>query len=83
MATCFEKLSGSKAKLIRNDLVKIFRTEFSLIITKENKMKFVNFLDVTFCLNTAEHEPYNKLSNIPFCINVKSNLQPNIIKTFQ
>ena len=40
----------------------------------------MSFLDVTLDLTACKYKPYNKPSNIPLYINVKSNHPPNIIK---
>ena len=43
-------------------------------------MKIVNYLDVTFNLNEATYQPYQKPDNIIQYIHVESNHLPNIIK---
>ena len=55
---CFENVSDSQAERIWKELISIFKTEFKLNITSETNLKIVNFLDVTWNLNTRTHEPY-------------------------
>ena len=77
---CFENVNDSQAERIRKEFISIFKTEFKLNITSETNLQIVNFLDVTWNLNTRTHEPYNKPKNNPLYINTNSNRPPNIIK---
>ena len=40
----------------------------------------MDYLDITFDLNTGTYKPYNKINNDPRYINASSNHPPNIIK---
>ena len=77
---CFENVSGPKADQIRKDFIYILRKEFQLSIVCKTNIKIVNFLDVALDLTTSKYKPYNKPSNIPLYINVKSNHPRNIMK---
>ena len=54
--------------------------ENELSITIEANLKVVNFLDVTFDLNTGLYEPYNKPNDIPVYVDKNSNHPPSILK---
>ena len=43
-------------------------------------LKTVDYLDVTFDLNTGIYKPYNKINNFPRYINAKSNHPPSVLK---
>ena len=45
-------------------------------------MKIVNYLDVTFNLNEATYQPYQKPDNIIQYIHVESNHLPNTLSKF-
>ena len=45
----------------------------------ENKLKIVDFLDITFNLNNGTYSPYKKPNNLLSCINKSSNHLPQII----
>ena len=77
---CFENISGPQAEKIRKDVIKIFKQEFDLNITRETNLKAVNFLDVTLNLSTGKYHPYNKPDNYPLYIHVNSNHPPIITK---
>ena len=49
-------------------------------ITIEANKKIINYLDITFYLDTGKHEPYIKPGNKPQYTNVQSNHPPTIIK---
>ena len=75
----FKNVSGPKSDRIRKDIIKIFK-DIGLKITIETNLKRVNFLDVTFDLQTETFKPYHKPNDLPSYINTKSNHPPNIIK---
>ena len=77
---CFQNISGLQVDRIRKDFINIFRKEFQLKIFSETNLKIVNVLDVVLDLTTGKYKPYNKPSNVPLYINVKSNHPPNTIK---
>ena len=79
--TCFGNLNGPQAEKIRKDVIKIFKQEVGLNITRETNLKTVNFLDVTLNLSTGKYQLYSKPGNGPLCIDVNSNRSPNITKT--
>ena len=49
-------------------------------IIKVTNKKTVNFLDVTFNLNSEKYEPFMKPENRPLYINTKSNHLPAVIR---
>jgi hypothetical protein len=63
----------------RKELHKIFE-QFELKITAEINLNVVNFLDVTFDLNNANHKPYRKPNDDPLYINRHSNHPPSITR---
>ena len=77
---CFHGINGSTADRIRKDIVKLFKDQ-GLKITIQTNLKVVNFLDVTFNLETCSYEPYRKPNDQPLYINKQSNHPPNIIKS--
>ena len=68
-----------KAKKIKKDFQKLFK-KHDLEIVVECNMKIVNYLDVTFDLNTGTFKPYHKPGNEINYVNVNSNHPPNVIK---
>ena len=78
---CFGNLNGPQAEKIRKDVIKIFKQEVGLNITRETNLKTVNFLDLTLNLSTRKYQLYSKPGNGPLCIDVNSNRSPNITKT--
>ena len=65
--------------MIKKKLWKIFKDN-ELSITIEANLKVVNFLDVTFDLNTGLYKPYMKPNNIPVYVNRNSNHPPSILR---
>lgn len=64
--TCFGNLNGPQAEKIRKDVIKIFKQEVGLNITRETNLKTVNFLDVTLNLSTGKYQLYSKPGNGPY-----------------
>ena len=60
--------SARLAGKTRKELHKIFEN-FDLKITAEANLKIVNFLDVTFDLNTGKFKPFRKPNDDPLYIN--------------
>ena len=75
----FKNNSGPQAEKIKKDITKIFK-ELGLNITIKCNLKIVNFLDVTFDLNTGKYYPYKKPNDELTYINKHSNHPPNIVK---
>ena len=63
---------------IRKKLHKVFN-DIGLTITVETTLSKVNFLDVTFDLNTGTHETYSKSNDLPLYVHTESNHPPNVI----
>jgi len=64
---------------LKKCLCTIFKT-LGLQITIEANKKIINFLDITFNLNTEAYRPYTKPGNTPLYIHKSSNHPPAIIK---
>ena len=75
----FKNISGPTAERIKKDITKHFKNH-GLNITIQTNMKTVNYLDVTFNLNSGTYHPYRKPNDQPLYINTKSNHPPRIIK---
>ena len=75
----FKNISGPAAERIKKDITRHFRNH-GLNITIQTNMKVVNYLDVTFNLNSGTYYPYRKPNDQPLYINTKSNHPPSIIK---
>ena len=71
--------SARLADKTRKELHKIFEN-FDLKITAEANLKIVNFLDVTFDLNTGKFKPFRKPNDDPLYINRHSNHPPSILR---
>ena len=72
------KASGSEADKARKDLISIFK-DLGLKIIVQTNLKVVDYLDVTFNLETATYQPYRKPNDNPVYISTNSN-HPPIIK---
>ena len=75
----FKNQNGHQNDKIRKQLIEIFK-QHELKIVVQCNLKTVDFLDITFDLNTGTYKPYNKINNDPRYINAKSNHPPCIIK---
>ena len=72
-------LSGPQTERLRKKLFSIFKS-CGLKITVDCNLTQVDFLDVTFNLDTGKFWPYRKPNNNPLYIHQKSNHPPSIIK---
>ena len=75
----YMNISGPTAERIKKDITRHFKNH-GLNITIQTNMKTVNYLDVTFNLNSGTYYPYRKPNDQPLYINTKSNHPPRIIK---
>ena len=64
---------------IKKKICKIFKDN-QLSITIDANLKVVNFLDVTFDLNTGLYKPFMKTNDSPVYVNRNSNHPPSILK---
>ena len=64
---------------IKKKICKIFKDN-QLSITIDANLKVVNFLDVTFDLNTGLYKPFMKTNDKPIYVNKNSNHPPSILK---
>ena len=75
---CF-KNNGHQNDKIRKELIKIFQTN-GLILQIKCNLKNIDYLDITFDLNTGSYRPYRKPNNDTRYANAKSNHPPSIRK---
>ena len=75
----FKNISGPTAERMKNDITRHFKND-GLNITIQTNTKTVNYLDMTFNLNSGTYYPYRKPNDQPLYINTKSNHPPRIIK---
>jgi hypothetical protein len=73
------KGTPSQIEKTKKKIEAIYRKN-NLKITIVANSKIVNFLDVTFNLNTCEYCPYMKPGNTPLYIHMDSNHPPSIVK---
>ena len=73
------RLRARQTELRKKKICKIFKDN-GLRITTEANAKCVNFLDVTFNLETGLYKPYMKPNHTPVYVHVESNHPPSIIK---
>ena len=76
---CFKNNNGHQNNKIRKELIKIFQTHGLKLEIKCN-LKSVDYLDITFDLNTGSYRQYRKPNNDTGYINAKSNHPPSILK---
>ena len=75
----FRGMSGSTVEQIRKDITKCI-SKHGLCITIQANLKTVNFLDLTFDLDSGKSYPYHKPNDKPLYINRLSNHPPPIQK---
>ena len=66
-------------EVMKKKLCKIFK-ENRFNITIDANLKSVNFLDVTFNLETDTYKPYMKPNNSPLYVHTQSDHPPNILR---
>ena len=59
---CFKNNNGHQNDKIRKELIKIFQTH-GLKLEIKCSLKSVDYLDITFDLNTGSYRPYKKSNN--------------------
>ena len=64
---------------MKKKICKVFKDN-NLAVTIEANAKVVNFLDVTFDLNTSIYKPYIKENDTPCYVNCRSNHPPAVLK---
>ena len=72
-------MSARDSDRLRKDIIGLFQS-FGLKIEITCNLHQVNFLDVTFNLQTERFSPYRKPNDTPLYINSKSNHPPSILK---
>ena len=71
-------LTNRQVDIIKKEICKIFE-KHNLRITIEVNKKVVDFLDVTFNLDTGDFKPFMKPNDTPLYVNRNSNHPPSII----
>ena len=71
--------SNRQIEIMKKKICKVFQNN-GLAVTIEANSKIVNFLDVTFNLNTGIFKPYMKDNDKPVYVHSKSNHPPNVLK---
>ena len=59
---CFKNNDGQQNNKIRKELIKIFQTP-GLELEIKCTLKTIDYLDITFDLNTGSYKPYRKPNN--------------------
>ena len=72
-------LPGPETERLRKNVIKTFK-ECGLNITSKSKLKTVDYLDVTFDLQSNSYKPYRKPDNLPVYILKDSNHPPSILR---
>ena len=72
-------LTARQMEQMKKDMCRIFG-DYGLRITVDVNHKIVNFLDVTFNLDSGVFKPYMKQNNTLLYVNKHSNHPPNIIQ---
>ena len=76
---CVSTATPRQLDIIRKKICKIFQQN-DLKVTTEANSKIVNFLDVTFDLNTGLYRPYMKENDQPLYVDINSNHPPLVLK---
>ena len=71
--------SGPETERLRKNVIKTFK-ECGLNITSKSKLKTIDYLDVTFDLQSNSYKPYRKPDNLPVYIHKDSNHPPSILR---
>ena len=74
-----KKMRGRTTEKMRQKIIQMFKKE-GLNIIIDMDMDQVDFLDVTFNVNTDRYGPFNKPNNKPMYVHSKSNHPKSILK---
>ena len=74
--------SNRQIEIMKKKICKVFQNN-GLAVTIEANSKIVNFLDVTFDLNTGIFKPYMKDNDKPVYVHIESNHPPNVLKNIR
>ena len=75
----YKNIPGPQSERLKKRIVRFFRDN-GLNLTIEFNMNKVNFLDVTFDMDSGKYWPYMKPNDQPLYIHKESNHPPGIIK---
>ena len=77
---CASSATPRQLEIMKKKICRIFNQN-GLQITIEANHKIVNFLDVTFDLNTGLYKPFMKENDHPLYVNSNSNHPPLVLKS--
>ena len=75
----FRNYNGHQSDKVRKELTKLF-TKYQLNLDIKCNIKTVDYLDISFDLNTGIYKPFNKPNNKSLYINASSNRPPSVLK---
>ena len=75
----FRNYNGHQSHKVIKDLTKLFK-RYQLNLDIKYNLKIVDYLDISFDLNTGIYKPFNKLINKPLYISASSNHPPSVLK---
>ena len=75
----FRNYNGHQNNKVRKDLIKLFK-KYQLNLDVKCNLRIVDYLDISFDLNTGIYKPFNKSNNKPLYINASSNHPPSVLK---
>ena len=67
----FRNYNGHQNDKIRKDLIKLFK-KYQLNLDVKCNLKIVDYLDISFDLNTGIYKPFNKPNNKPLLMQAQS-----------
>ena len=77
---CFHNITSSAADKVRKEMTSLFKEKFALKLNIKTNLLIVDFLDVTFNIESGTNKPYSKPNCSLVYINTHSNHPPNIMK---
>ena len=75
----FRNYNGHQSNKVRKDLTKLSK-KYQLNLDIKCNLKTVDYLDISFDLNTGIYKPFNKPNNKPLYINASSNHPLSLLK---
>ena len=75
----FRNCNGHDNDKVRKDLMKLFK-KYQLNLGIKCNLKIVDYLDISFNLNTGIYKPFSKPNKKPLYINASSNHPPPVLK---
>ena len=75
----FRNCNSHQSKKVWKDLTKLFK-KYQLNLDIKCNLKIVDYLDISFDLNSGIFKPFNKPNNKPLYINASSNHPPSLLR---